>query len=68
MFVGRKQQPKSRQATKEFDLDELLNSTLNHVGDDDLDMNDPELLVSDNISLICLSPPFLTLLLFRFHI
>lgn len=38
------QQPKSKQASKEFDLDELLNSTLKDV-DDDLDMNDPELLV-----------------------
>lgn len=40
-----RQQPKSQpQAPKDFDLDELLNSTLKDV-DDDLDMNDPELLV-----------------------
>lgn len=39
-----RQQPKSQpQAPKDFDLDELLNSTLKDV-DDDLDMNDPELL------------------------
>lgn len=30
--------------SKDFDLDELLNSTLKDV-DDDFDMNDPELLV-----------------------
>lgn len=49
MFRGGTQQPKLRQATKEFDLDELLNSTLNHVGDEDLDMNDPELLVKQRV-------------------
>lgn len=38
---------RGEQTVKEFnatDLDELLNSTLNEV-DNDLDMNDPELLV-----------------------
>lgn len=41
----RRQQPKSQQlAPKDFDLDELLNSTLQDV-DEDLDINDPELLV-----------------------
>lgn len=49
------QQPKSKQASKEFDLDELLNSTLKDV-DDDLEMNDPELLVikSKNIEIQCI--------------
>lgn len=37
-------QPAKQTSAKEFDLDELLNSTLKDV-DDDLDMNDPDLLV-----------------------
>lgn len=38
---------KGQQASsKEFDLDALLNATLNDDGDEDLDMNDPDLLVS----------------------
>ncbi|KAI9257469.1 hypothetical protein EDC94DRAFT_614519 [Helicostylum pulchrum] len=36
-------QPAKQTSAKEFDLDELLNSTLKDV-DDDLDMNDPDLL------------------------
>lgn len=32
--------------SKEFDLDALLTATLHDDGDEDLDMNDPDLLVT----------------------
>lgn len=47
-------QPARQASAKEFDLDELLNSTLKDV-DDDLDMNDPDLLVKKNLFSLCFS-------------